>query len=264
VTKDEIRITQIRRHDLVLLTPAFLQIMSFVGKALAQAYINQDLREGRLRAVLVAFDGTIKRLLEPSYWQQRAVRAPLIPVEGVTVEPYEEGQFFIWRADLDEEYPVTAADRQRYAEGGSEPAARAEKSIPEQAPPAEPPPEPKPAPPTEPEARTEVVKALQIGPPESPETVQEPQHKEALEEHVERDVVPGPKPGQSPKERAMCEEAERILNNSRRRPKQRHGRIMAIARMLTEKGKFAAYSATTAAKYISPIVRAWETQNPAK
>jgi len=128
VPKAKISIAQIRRHDLVLLTPAFLRIMSFVGKALAHAYIKQDLREERLRAVLVASDGTIKRLLEPSYWQQRAVRAPHIPAEGVTVEPYEEGHFFIWGADLDEEYPVTAADRQRYAEGGSEPAARAEES----------------------------------------------------------------------------------------------------------------------------------------
>jgi hypothetical protein len=165
VTKAEIRIAQtFRPRDWVPLKSAFLRIMSLVdGKAdLAHACINRDLREGRLRAVLVAFDGTIKSLLEPSYWQQRTVRAPHIPAEGVTVEPYEEGHFFIWCADLDEEYPitpVTAADRQRYAEGGSQPAACAEESILEQAPPAERPPEPKLAPPTEPEMRTEVAEA---------------------------------------------------------------------------------------------------------
>jgi hypothetical protein len=124
VTKAEIRIAQIRPRHLVLLTPAFLRIMSFVGKALAHAYINQDLREERLRAVLVAFDGTIKRLLEPSYWQQRSVHAPLNPAEGVTVKPSEEeGQFFIWRADLDEEYPIRAArfPSWRAGAGGSRP-----------------------------------------------------------------------------------------------------------------------------------------------
>jgi hypothetical protein len=166
VTKAEIRIAQtFRQRDWVPLRPAFLRIMSMCdGKAnLARTYINRDLREGQLRAVLVAFDGTtIKKLLEPSDWQQRAVRAAHIPAEGVWVEPYEEGYFHIWRADLDEEYPitpVTAANRERYAEGGSEPAARTEESIPGQAPPAEPPPEPKLAPPTEPEVRTEVAEA---------------------------------------------------------------------------------------------------------
>jgi hypothetical protein len=122
---------------------------------------------------LVVFDGTIIKikLLEPSYWQQRTVCAPQIPAEGVRVEPYEEGQFYIWRADLDEEYPitpVTAADRQRYAEGGSEPAARAEESIPEQAPPAEPPSEPKLAPPTEPEVRMMATEAATSSPESEP------------------------------------------------------------------------------------------------
>jgi hypothetical protein len=264
VPKAKISIAQIRRHDLVLLTPAFLRIMSFVGKALARECINQDLREERLRAVLVASDGTIKRLLEPSYWQQRAVRAPHIPAEGVTVEPYEEGHFFIWGADLDEEYPVTAADRQRYAEGGSEPAARAEESIPEQAPPAEPPPEPKLAPPTEPEARTEVVKALQIGPPESPETVQEPQHGEAPEEHVERKAAPGRKAGVAPQQRKMCEAAKKILGDDLLRPKRGKGRRVAIARILNAREEFKPYQLDTITGYIRGAINEWELQNPDK
>jgi hypothetical protein len=181
VTKAEIRIAQtFRPRDWVPLKSAFLRIMSLVdGKAaLAHTCINRDLSERRLRAVLVAFDMTIERLLEPSDWQQRTVRAAHIPAEGVWVEPYEEGHFFIWRADLDEEYPitpVTAADRQRYAEGGSEPAARAEESILEQASPAEPPPEPKLAPPTEPEVRTEVAEASSARSPGGDHPVAEPE-----------------------------------------------------------------------------------------
>jgi hypothetical protein len=118
-----------RPRDWVPLTAAFIRIMSFVdGRAdLALACINRDLREEVLHAALVASDGTIKMLLEGSDWQRRTVHAPHIPAEGVRVEPYEEGRFFIWRADLDKGYPTNpatpaaAADRQLYAAGGSEP-----------------------------------------------------------------------------------------------------------------------------------------------
>jgi hypothetical protein len=92
----------------VPLTAALLRIISFVdGKAdLALLCINRDLREGRLHAALVAPDGTL-RLLEVSDWQSRTVHAPLIPAEGVRVEPYEEGRFFIARPDLDEWYSMS-------------------------------------------------------------------------------------------------------------------------------------------------------------
>ena len=134
MTEAETRIARtFRARDWMPLTPAFIRIMSFVdGRAdLALACINRDLLEGQLRAALVAPDGTIKMQLEASDWQQRAVHAPHNPAEGVRVEPYEDGRFFIWRADLDREYPTnpaspaTPSDQQLHAEGGSEPAARA-------------------------------------------------------------------------------------------------------------------------------------------
>ena len=103
--------------------PAFIRIVSFVdGRVdLALACINRDLREGRLHAALVAPDGTIKMRLAASDWQRRTVHAPHNPAEGVGVEPYEEGRFFIWRADLDREYPTnpvppaSAPDQQLHA-----------------------------------------------------------------------------------------------------------------------------------------------------
>jgi hypothetical protein len=120
VTQAESRIARIfRARDWVALTPAFLRIMTFVGERVdfVEGCINRDLRQGRLHAALVAPDGTIKHFEGPD-WQQRTVRSPLRPAEGVRVEPYEEGRWFIWRADLDREYPTnpvtpaTAADRQ--------------------------------------------------------------------------------------------------------------------------------------------------------
>ena len=131
MTEAEIRIARtFRPRDWVWLTPAFLRIMSFVDGRVdhALACINLDLREGRLHAALVAPDNTLKMRLEASDWQRRAVHAPHIPAEGVRVEPYEEGRFIIWRADLDREYPTnpatpaSAADRQLYAAGEPEPA----------------------------------------------------------------------------------------------------------------------------------------------
>jgi hypothetical protein len=125
-------------RDWVEFTLAFLRIRSFVGgrNDLALACITRDLREERLHAALVGLDGTIKMLLKGSDWQQRTVCAPLIPEEGVSVDPYEEGRYFIWRAGLDERYPTSPAtpatpvDRQLCAEGGSEQVARAEKMEP--------------------------------------------------------------------------------------------------------------------------------------
>jgi hypothetical protein len=129
VTKADGRIPRtFRLRDWVELTPAFLQIASFASRkvGLAEACCNQDLREGRLRAALVA-NGVIKMLPEPSYWLSRPVRAPQVPAEGVRVEPYEEGTWFIWKADLDAEYPTNpttpavVADRQLDAAGESAP-----------------------------------------------------------------------------------------------------------------------------------------------
>ena len=60
------------------------------------------------------------------------------PAEGVGVAPYEPGRYFVSRAGLAKltspATPATPADRRRHAEGGSEPAARAEEPIAEPAP----------------------------------------------------------------------------------------------------------------------------------
>ena len=122
------------QRDWVELTPAFRRIMSFVDEGTARARaralvcINRDLLEKRLRAVLVASDNTIIKMLETPDWQGRTVCSPLNPAEGVWVEPpFEEGRVCIWRADLDEWYsthpatPAVAADRQLSAAGESEP-----------------------------------------------------------------------------------------------------------------------------------------------
>jgi hypothetical protein len=138
----EIRIAHPR--DWVELTPAFLRIMSFVDEGGARARvralecINRDLPEKRLRAALVAPDNTIIKILEKPDFQGRTVRSPLDPAEGVWIEPpFEEGRVCICRASLDEWYsthpatPTAVADRQLPAADESEPAARAEESMPE-------------------------------------------------------------------------------------------------------------------------------------
>jgi hypothetical protein len=89
---------------------------------------------------------------------------------------------------------------------------------------------------------------VQIGPPESPE--EEPE-------------APGPKPGGSPKQQAMCEGAKNILNNDRRRPKPQ-GRNAAIARMLIKQREFKDYKPATIEDYIRLEVREWEKRNPGK
>lgn len=115
MTEAEPRIAHLR--DWVPLTPAFLRVMSFVNGRVdrAQARINRDLREERLHAALVALDGTIKMLLGGTDWEQRTVCAPLNPAEGVRVEPYEEGDWFIRRAGLNEWYPTNPAKQPKLA-----------------------------------------------------------------------------------------------------------------------------------------------------
>jgi hypothetical protein len=71
-------------------------------------YLNRDLRSGRLRSVLEEISPGKETItvLNPSYWQQRTVEAPINPEEGVRVEPYVAGCYLVLRADL---YPTTAA-----------------------------------------------------------------------------------------------------------------------------------------------------------
>jgi hypothetical protein len=130
-----------------MLLAALLRIMLFVdGRVdLALALINRDLREGRLRAVLVAADGTITRRFEASDWRRWTVHAPLInPAEGARIEPYAEGRVFIWRVDFEEWYPTgpvtpaTAADRQLRTAREPEPVHSPQAKQPPQPPPPAP------------------------------------------------------------------------------------------------------------------------------
>jgi hypothetical protein len=65
---------------------------------------------------------------------------------------------------------------------------------------------------------------------------------------------------------ATCEEAKKILANPRKRPKKKHGRKMAIAKMLTDEktGKFKHLKTKSVVRYISQTVRDWEKENPDK
>lgn len=90
-------------RDWLPLQDAVLQFISLVGgkRDLGLEIVNQYLRNGQLGSVLVAPDGTPK-LLEASDWGRgrRTVHAPHNPAEGVSVEPYEAGYYFVWRADF--------------------------------------------------------------------------------------------------------------------------------------------------------------------
>jgi hypothetical protein len=126
------------------------------------------------------------------------------------------------------------------------------------------------------EARIETAKA---SPPDHTAPV-EPVTAEAAEapETQER-TRRGRKTGQSPATaRAMCELAEEILADDSLRP-SKLDRVITIARILThdaerdgrgkfrkykQRGKFKGYADGTAAKYISPVVRDWERENPDK
>ena len=87
------------------LKAALLRIMSITkSRDLALAYINRDLRSGQLGSALVQISPDGKEtmtLLNPSDWQQRTVHAPWNPEEGVGVEPYVDGLFFVRAVDLD-------------------------------------------------------------------------------------------------------------------------------------------------------------------
>ena len=103
------------------LTRAFGQFMSIIeARDHAQICINRDLHEGQLRLLLVAPDGTT---WEPdaSERQKLTVHAPHNFEEGVRIEPYHEGRWYVCRCDLAKlttipATPATPTDRRRYAE----------------------------------------------------------------------------------------------------------------------------------------------------
>ena len=102
-------------REWVPLKAALRRIMSITeSRDHALHYLNRDLRSGRLRSALVEIspdDKETMTLLNPSDWQQRTVKATLNPEEGVWVEPYVAGRYFVRRADLDKWYPTTAANQ---------------------------------------------------------------------------------------------------------------------------------------------------------
>jgi hypothetical protein len=112
----------------ISLTEALLRILAFVdGKVgLALARINQDLRDGRLEVGRVVLGATMIAPIEASDWERLTVCAPLLnPAEGVRVDPYEPGHYFVRRAGLDRHYP-TAAMMAAMPPPGPTPAGRAE------------------------------------------------------------------------------------------------------------------------------------------
>ena len=186
-------------RDWAPLQDAVLQLISLVGgkRDLGLVMINRYLRSGQLAGALVAPDGTLT-LFSRTDWERRTVHAPLNPAEGVRVEPYEAGYYFVRRAGLAEltspATPATPADRQLHAAGASEPAAPAEESMPEPAPAVEPEPAP-PSPQVEPT------------PPAEPK-------QPALAE--KRTTPRGPKPGTvkryAPADRELFDEVVRLMS----------------------------------------------------
>src|SRR5262249_4663012 len=89
-------------RDWVPLQDAVLQFMPLVGckRDLGLEISNRYLRSSQLESALVAPDGTMKLLDKASDWEQRTVHAPHNPAEGVRVEPYEAGHYFVRRVDL--------------------------------------------------------------------------------------------------------------------------------------------------------------------
>jgi hypothetical protein len=95
-------------HEWVSLKDAFDRIMSITkSRDLTLACLNRDLRSGRLGSMLVKISPDGKETMTPPDWQQWSVQAPIIhPDEGVRVEPYVDGYFYVRRVDLDKWYPT--------------------------------------------------------------------------------------------------------------------------------------------------------------
>jgi hypothetical protein len=118
MTEADPRIAQtFQPRDWAPLRDAVLQVISLVGedRGLGLALINRYLRSGLLELALVAPDGTMTRFPKTDC-EQRTVHAPHHPAEGVRVEPYEAGRYFVGRAGLAKLTSLapraTAADRQ--------------------------------------------------------------------------------------------------------------------------------------------------------
>lgn len=99
--EDVVRALTFHARDLLPLRDVTLQIIALVdGKRdPGLAVVNQCLRNGLLKSVLMAPDGTMKPLASSDWGPppKRAVGAPHNPAEGVYVEPYEAGLYFVRR-----------------------------------------------------------------------------------------------------------------------------------------------------------------------
>jgi len=124
-----------RWDDWVLPQDAVCEVIARVGKkhALGLTLINQSLHNGQLELALLAPDGTLTTFSRTER-KCRTVHAPLNPLEGTHIKPYEAGQHYV-RGVVELTSPATAAtpaDRQLPAAG-----ARAEESMLEPVPPVE-------------------------------------------------------------------------------------------------------------------------------
>jgi hypothetical protein len=101
--EDVVRALTFHARDLLPLRDVTLQIIALVdGKRdPGLAVVNQCLRNGLLKSVLMAPDGTMKPLASSDWGPppKRTVGAPHNPAEGVYVEPYEAGLYFVRRVD---------------------------------------------------------------------------------------------------------------------------------------------------------------------
>jgi hypothetical protein len=118
-------------RDWVPLKAALVRIISITGsRDRGLFYLNRDLRSGRLRSAKVQISNGNEMVtrFNPSDWEQRTVEAALNPEEGVRVEPYEDGYFYVRAVDLDKHYPpagtstMTAAPQSDNAESSPTPA----------------------------------------------------------------------------------------------------------------------------------------------
>jgi hypothetical protein len=112
VTKPEKTPLTFSPPEWVQLTDAFLRIMSFTRRReLALRCLNRDLLSGKLKSALVKIlpDSKVTMtLLKRSDWRQLTLQVPLRPQEGVGVQPYMDGDVYVWAADLDKHYSITA------------------------------------------------------------------------------------------------------------------------------------------------------------
>jgi len=99
-------------HEWEPLPTAFDRIMSvFLTRNRTLFYLNRDLRSGRLRSARVQISDGKKTmtLLSHSDWEQLTVHTSILdPIEGVRVDPYVPGEYFVCRVDLDKWYPIAA------------------------------------------------------------------------------------------------------------------------------------------------------------